>query len=230
MKNIKIFKSANNMSTLDVQSNLNYHKMNKSNEDVYKGSIAIAITETNGSKYLNGYLPKSMAKVVFNAIVDRNFHQLFPEGFTQFGGSNKDGKIRSRSLKITIGKNKAGVPQYIFNISEGPGKMTETGAFQPAGKPDIYVTKYILHIEAMQMAYEVLDFIRLSEDEAVRNGKPLFTIMPERNADVPAGKTFNKPSQPQQQRPTYQKPRQNVPFANRPNEAFNSLSDNDLPF
>lgn len=178
-KNVKIAKVANNQSLMDASPNLWFHRdKDKNNEEVYKGSVAFAITEVKNNRYGKAYLDKATSKLVMKSIIDRTFFGIFgEEGFKQFGGTKSgENGCRSRLFKIKVGKNKKNEPQYIFSIEEGPGKVTNTGAIAPAGKPDSNVSTYIHHIDAMKFAHEIYDYIRDVELVAQQEGKPLHTI------------------------------------------------------
>lgn len=174
-KNIKVFKSANNKSILDVTASLDYHKLNNKNEEVYKGKVIFSITEIGKNKYLKAFVDKSKAKILTNSIVNHTFgEKVFKGGFTDFGGTfNSDPeKVRSRIFKINLTER----GQFVFNIDEGKGKIGDTGSIQMVGKPEISVSRYVPYEEALQMAHEVHDYIRDQEMLALIKGKPLFTI------------------------------------------------------
>lgn len=174
-QNVKIFKSANNKSILDVTAALDFHKANNKGEDVYKGKVIFSITEIDSKKYLKAFVDKAKIKVLAQSIIDHTFNnKVFKGGFTDFGGtvSSDPNKIRSRILKISLTDR----GQFVINIDEGKGTLADKGAIKMAGKPEISVTRYVPYEEALQMAHEIYDYIRDQEMLAMMKGKPLFTI------------------------------------------------------
>jgi len=174
-QNVKIFKSANNKSILDVTASLDFHKQNNKGENVYKGKVIFSITDIGKKNYLKAFVDKAKVKVLVQSIMDHTFNdKVFKGGFTDFGGtvSSDPSKIRSRILKISLSDR----GQYVFNIDEGKGKVGDTGNIQMIGKPEMSVTRYIPYEEALQMAHEVYDYIRDQELAALLKGKPLFTL------------------------------------------------------
>lgn len=172
--NIKISKKATKKSIMDVTSSLEYWKENQKGEEIYKGSLIFSITEMENKKYEKAWVSKEKTKVLMKSIIDLNFEKIFgPEGFTDYGGTAGK-KPRARILNVKLSPKK----QYIFTITEGPGKIGLNGSIQMMGKPEKIVQTYITFNEALQMANEVYDFIRDSELKAMISGKPLYTTMP----------------------------------------------------
>lgn len=174
-QNVKIFKSANDKSILDVTAALDFHKANNKGEDVYKGKVIFSITDISKNSYLKAFVDKSKAKVLTQSIIDHTFNnKVFKGGFTDFGGtvSSDPSKVRSRILKISLTER----GQFVFNIDEGKGTLADKGAIKMVGKPEVSVTRYVPYEEALQMAHEVYDYIRDQEMLALMKGKPLFTI------------------------------------------------------
>lgn len=174
-QNVKIFKSANDKSILDVTAALDFHKANNKGEDVYKGKVIFSITDITKNSYLKAFVDKSKVKVLAQSIIDHTFNtKVFKGGFTDFGGtvSSDPSKLRSRILKISLTDR----GQFVFNIDEGKGTLADKGAIKMVGKPEVSVTRYVPYEEALQMAHEVYDYIRDQEMLALMKGKPLFTI------------------------------------------------------
>ena len=169
---LKIYKFANKMSIVDVLSALNYHKENNNGDLIYKGNIAILINEYGSSgKISTGYIRKENAKVLFWSIMNNMFERDFPDGFIEYGGSRKNNIVRARTITVKKKNNK-----YEIAISDGPGKITKTGAYQFI-KQEIYVHSLIDETEAKKMAHEVYSFIQQTEMLSFMNGKPLYTIL-----------------------------------------------------
>lgn len=174
-QHVKVFKSANDKSILDVTAALDFHKENNKGEDVYKGKVIFSITDIQKNSYLKAFVDKSKVKVLAQSIIDHTFNaKVFKGGFTDFGGtfSSDPTKVRSRVLKINLTDR----GQFVFNIDEGKGTLADKGAIKMTGKPEVSVTRYVPYEEALQMAHEVYDYIRDQEMLALMKGKPLFTI------------------------------------------------------
>lgn len=190
---VKVFKSVTPRSIIDVQTSLNYHQ-EKNGERVYKGKVIINITEkdpkTNkaltdnqgNKKVLSAFMDKATAKMIFHAIREGSFTSIFGDwGETIYGGSVKNGVVRSRVLKIRPNKDNQtnAIKHLIFSIDEGEGTLGDNGSIQMKNKADMTVTSYVAYKEAMKMAHEIYDFILQEEQRALLRGEPLYTIMPE---------------------------------------------------
>ncbi|ADC52170.1 hypothetical protein BpOF4_20874 (plasmid) [Alkalihalophilus pseudofirmus OF4] len=180
-REVKIYKSANKKSTLDVTSMLSGSKMynkNKHEEFTYKGKIIIGITE-HGKDYEKAYLSKGRAKVILSEMLNHTFSKRYGVGFSRdngvhiHGGSVKDGKVRGRILSIFYTDRN----QYVFQIEEGPAEKTETGAFK-LKKKERKVQKFLSLDEALEMAHEVKDYIGHEEMVNHLRGAPLYDILP----------------------------------------------------
>ena len=170
-KRVKIFKTATNMSILDVTSALNYYTRNK-NEEVYKGSVVFTINEYGRSKEnLRAFVSKTTIKMVLNLIIQNNFYNFYPNGFREFGGTAYKKEARTFSIRFDPQSNR-----FIFQIDYGIGEVMNTGAIKMV-KREKSVQSYLSYEETLKMANEVLDFIRHAELTAMMNGKPLNTIM-----------------------------------------------------
>lgn len=169
---IGIYKYATKSTILDISSALNYHKVNKRNEQEYKGSIAFTIHQYTKEKLIIGYLPKASAKLVLNAIGSHKFPRLFKNGFTSYGGSLSKNLARIFSIKFDSQQMK-----YIFQIDEGTGRLTKTGAISMVKKSKSVIA-FVPYEEALKLAHETLDFINQAEMVAMMAGKPLYTIKP----------------------------------------------------
>ena len=193
--NVKIAKTATQRSIMDVTASLDYRKKNSKNEDVYKGSIIFSVTEVQSGKYEKAWVSKAKTKMLLHAMINHQFENVFgSNGFTDYGGSTKP-TPRARILNIKMSPKK----QFIFTISEGPGRLGENGSIQMAGKPEKSVQTYIAYHEGLQMAHEVYDYIRDEETKAMVNGKPLYTIMPAFSGNSAAQQTQSAPSAQQTQ-------------------------------
>lgn len=170
-KNIKIFKAATNVSLIDVGSALHYYQK-KENEIVYKGSLVLTINEYGRSKVqLQAFLPKSTAKMIFELIKNNGFHQLFPQGYRKYGGSAKTMKARVLTIQYEPDKMR-----YKFQIEEGQGQIIKNGAMKMVQR-DKVVQTYVSLFDTLEMAHEVLDFIRHQELLSLMNGngEPLYS-------------------------------------------------------
>lgn len=182
-KGVKIYKFINQRSALDVTHNLSYYKDKPDKkEKEYKGNIVISITANN--KYLKAYITKSKAKSLFQSIIDGNFSKLYPDGFTDYGGSNRDGQIIARTLKIETKvspdpkDNTKKKVQIVFTISEGPGERTSTGAFKikKGARTTDFVQSYLDPISMRECALEVIGYIQSAEIAGQLIGQPLHTF------------------------------------------------------
>lgn len=173
--NVKIYKTATQKSILDVLSALDYHKENKNKELVYKGNIVFVINEYGASKKTErAYVSKVGAKILAYAIMNDKFSEFFPKGFTEYGGSLKDGKVIARVLSVQLTPRK----QYVFTIEVGPGEKESNGAIKKI-KTDVKVQSYISYEESLKLSHELYDFIHQTELVALMKKKPLYTILPE---------------------------------------------------
>lgn len=173
--NIGIYKYATRSTILDVGSALNYHKINKRNEEEYKGSIVLTINQYTQDKILKSNLPKATAKMLLQTIANHSFARLFNNGYTNYGGS-----VANKISRITSIKFDSDQMKYIFQIDEGVGRLTKTGAVTMANKQKSVIA-FVPYEETLKMAYETLDFINQAETVAMMNGKPLYTIKPKYN-------------------------------------------------
>src|SRR5699024_9933120 len=128
-KRIKIFKTATNVSLMDVTPLLDYH-VEKGDEMSYRGSIGFLINEYGRSKtIIQTFLPKSKAKMVFNSIINGTFMNLFPpnQGYVEYGGSSA--KKLARTLRITFELNQQDFSKsrYVFQIDEGEANIGKNG-------------------------------------------------------------------------------------------------------
>lgn len=199
-KGVKIYKFINQKSALDVTHNLEYYKDKpEKDEKDYKGNIIISIS--SNKNYLKAYINKVKAKSLFQSVIDGNFTKLYPKGFIDYGGSVREGKIISRTLKIETkvspdprnnGEKKV---QIVFTISEGPGERTSTGAFKPKGKSTIFVQSYLDPLSMRECALEVISYIQSAEIASQLIGQPLHTytaVSQEKNNEIGIQKHFSQ--------------------------------------
>ena len=170
---VRIYKYATKSTIVDISSALNYHRKNKRNEEEYKGSIQFVIHQYTKEKLAFAYLPKSTAKMVMNTIISHHFHHIFPNGFTQYGGSLAKNIARILTIKYDSEQNK-----YVFGISEGIGQLTETGGIKMTQKQKSVIA-YLPYDETLKIAHEIVDFIKQAEITAMMKGKPLYTHVPD---------------------------------------------------
>lgn len=173
-KRVKIYKTANKLSIMDVTASLDYYQQKKDNEEVYKGKIIFNITDIPKGKYLNAFVDKATTKVLMQAILSNQFNDIFNGTFVDYGGTRNEDptKIRSRIIKVKLTDKR----QYFFTIDEGKGEYTDTNSIQMIGRPETTVMRVVPFGEALEMAHEVYDYIRDQELLAVLKGKPLYTI------------------------------------------------------
>lgn len=173
-KNVKIYKTATQRSIMDVTSALEYHKEKSNGEFEYKGNVVFAITEMgNQKKYEKAFVSKKSAKVLFYSIINHTFHNLYKNGFVEYGGSKTNGQVRARVFSVKLDQKN----RFIFQIDEGSGKLGPNGSIQMANKEKTVQT-YVAYEEAQKMAHEVYDYIKESELVAMIDGKPYFTLTP----------------------------------------------------
>src|SRR5699024_1206191 len=148
---VKIFKSATNKSIIDIKSMLNYYQT-KGDEEIYKGKISLTINEYGGSKeQLSAFIDKATMKMILSFIIDHNFPKMFPNGFTDYGGTMQTKRARNLYIKYDEDKKR-----YVFKIDEGQGKVIGAGAIQMVKKEKTVMT-FLTYEDAIKMAHEVLD-------------------------------------------------------------------------
>lgn len=169
IKKIQIYKSATKVSLLDVQPALSYHKRNKDNM-IYKGNIIFIIKEyaTTG-KQLQAFLSKATTKMIMNTIINYSFPQLFSNGFKSYGGTISTGRARILTINFEVDKQR-----FMFQIEEGRGVPVNSGGIKMA-KREVSVVTYVSLLDTLEMAHEVLDFIRHQELISLMNDKPLYS-------------------------------------------------------
>lgn len=170
LKTIKIYKSATQKSIIDFTPALMFFKNKENGERDYKGSIVISISDLTNKQYLKFFLSKETTKVVFNAFINGSFDYIFPNGLTEYGGSEVNGQIRARILKIwRTPKN-----QLAFKIEEGSGKRGSNGSIQMI-RQENSAQSYIPFVEALKACHEVLSFIEQAEILGFFRGQPLYS-------------------------------------------------------
>ena len=175
---IKIFKSANKMSTLHIESALKYWKENNKGEHVYKGNMIFSITEHpegKKRKYLQAFLSKDKAKSIMKAIINGNFSTLYPNGYKSYGKRND--KEMAHSLRARYFQINESNGDYTFKIDDSPGKEEGKGNVKSVGPVENTVYRKVPKDEIIRMAHEVYDFIRDQELIAQLKGEPLQTKM-----------------------------------------------------
>lgn len=203
----KIFKSANNNSTIDVQAALIRWKTTKKSteafkEDEYKGKIVFNITEHmkgKESQHATAFVDKASAKAVFNSIIHNTFSSLFPKSFASYGGSKTDRGIEARTFAI-----RADDTGFWFVIESGIGEMTATGAFKMK-KSERKVQKKVGKDEILKMAHEIVSYIQAAEIAGMIKGKPLVTritsVRDENQSFNNSSSNSSTQTQPQRQEP-----------------------------
>lgn len=168
-KRIQIYKAATNVSLLDIQSALHYHQP-KGDNMIYKGNIIFIINEYAKSRIqIKAFLSKSTTKMIMNSILNFTFPQLFPNGFKSYGGTAST--KRARVLTINYEPQHS---RYMFQIEEGQGQITNTGGIKMVRR-EASVRTYIGLQNALEMAHEVLDFIRHQELISLMKDEPLYS-------------------------------------------------------
>src|SRR5699024_8023271 len=153
----KIYKSATQVSIMDVNSALKYHKT-KDNEVSYRGNIIFVINEYGRSGFqLQAFLPKATAKMIFNTIINGSFINMFPNGYKKYEGSPKT--KRARVLTIQFDPNRS---RFIFQIEEGQGQVINNGAMKMTNR-EKSVQTYVNVEDTLEMAHEIVDFIKHEE-------------------------------------------------------------------
>lgn len=192
----KVFKTANNYSTMDVGAALNYWK-DKEDEKEYKGKIIFNITEHEKGKqrkYLQAFIPKSKAKMLAKAISENKFSEYFPKGFINYGMKNdesKERKTRSRILKISQLPDS----KYRVEINDAPGKVGSKGNVMPDGNCEMSVRRQFPFDEAVQMGIEIYDFIKNHEMIQMIKGKPNTTVTTYKKPNDSKGKKHEQPKE-----------------------------------
>lgn len=189
LNKVKIYKSATKKSIVDITSSLIYFKEKPNGEKEYQGKIIISITEIEKKQYLQFFMSKELAKVVFNSFINGSFDYIFPDGAIEYGGSMKNGNIRARILKIT----KTPKNQLVFSIDEGVGEKEINGSIRMV-KREHSVQSYIPFLEALKMSHEVLSFISQAELVSFLNNEPLFSRKTEYKLDYNSQQQMDIPS------------------------------------
>lgn len=103
--------------------------------------------------------------------------------FTEFKGS-AEGQVTSRVLRVNTNGDKV-----YFELRSGPGKRTETGAIQPAGKPTDTVNVAFTKPQVRAVAYAVLEYLQAIAVAQVlsQNDAPAPPIRPVNGANGQAG-------------------------------------------
>ncbi|GAB6453684.1 MULTISPECIES: hypothetical protein [Bacillus cereus group] len=173
---VKIYKTATKMSIMDIMDALDFHRKNDKNEVVYRGNLQFIINEYGSSKNQEtAYLTKAGAKQLFYAIVNHHFPKIYANGYSEYGGSNKNGVVRSRILSVDYEQEKH---RFKFQIDEGPGRMDGNGSIKMI-KKEKSVRTYVAYDDAIKMGHEVLDYIKQAEFAAIMRGKPFYTLIPD---------------------------------------------------
>jgi len=173
---VKVYKTATKMSIMDIIDALDYHRKNDKNEVVYRGNLQFVINEYGSSKNQEtAYLTKAGAKQLFYAIVNHHFPKIYANGFSEYGGSNKNGVVRSRILTVEYEQPKH---RFKFQIDEGPGRMDDNGSIKMV-KKEKSVRTYVSYDDGIKMGHEVLDYIKQAEIAAIMRGKPFYTLIPD---------------------------------------------------
>jgi len=182
--NTVLFKAQNQRSAIDIKPILYSYRLNeKRDEYSYSGRIGINIwsdknyaqqkqgEDNQGSNYAQAYIPKGEAKVIFGSILNGTFSKLFPDGHKIFGGSTVEGNLQSRVLSLGFSNGR-----FEIGIDVMQGRRTKQGAVTPAGQPFTKVMTMLQPVQAVEMAQEVMDFIRAAEIITLQQGLPLHTM------------------------------------------------------
>jgi hypothetical protein len=186
--NVKIWKFQTTYSALDVTAMLDSYRKKGEAENLeyrYSGRICFSINSKEG--YQKAYIEKTKAKLLLNSIVNGTFSKLYTKKdpkdsnktelvFEDYGGYSESGKDFSRKLSIRpyIDKNKNS--KIAFNIEIFNGKKDDKGAFKAIGAP-IKKTSSVMNPENLvEMAIEVLDYIRSAEVVAMSKKIPMNTL------------------------------------------------------
>jgi hypothetical protein len=85
-----------------------------------------------------------------------------PVNFTEYKGTPKPkqegGEIRSHVLNVNSGKNNKGEPGIWWSLSNGQGKLTQTGAVLPAGGETQKIGVFINQETMRGIAYSLLEY------------------------------------------------------------------------
>ena len=115
--------------------------------------------------------------------------------YQEFKGSVNDGtEVISRVFSV-----KAKGDRVYVELKNGPGRLTNSGAIQPNGKPAAEITILFKTHESRRLATEVLaylqawDVIRLAAHREVISGLPPYLLAPPSIDTFPAGSTDGSP-------------------------------------
>lgn len=202
-KRLKIFKTATQVSIMDVTSALDYH-IEKDSEMSYRGSIAFLINEYGRSKItLQSFIPKSKCKMLFSSIIDGSFASIFPidRGFEEYGGSAKKRIARTIRVTFELNQHDFSKSRYVFQIDEGEGTVGRNGQISMK-KRERSVRTYVNIYQAIEMAHEIIDYIKHEELISLMNDKPLYTWITYQNNQ--SDDQHNVPYQQHSQQQQYQ--------------------------
>jgi hypothetical protein len=138
-----------------------------------------------------------------NSIINGTFSKLYLTekgtiSFEDYGGYSEGGKDFSRKLSIRPYKDGKGNHKIAFNIEIFNGKKDDKGAFKAIGSP-IKKTSSVMNPENLvEMAIEVIDYIRAAENVAMSKKIPLNTLTSIEREPVVIQNSAQTQTQPQQ--------------------------------
>jgi len=148
--------------------------------DIGKVKVEVATYERGQGQTARAvaYLDAADLRPLVYALKSGQFEALFAGRFESFGGSQRQGSVESRILRLEHDPGEGGRFSRFplrLTVTNGPGKLTPTGAITPAGEPAARVSirfplldllRLLLEVEAYLDAYLAANVERLRSERA----------------------------------------------------------------
>lgn len=104
----------------------------------------------------------SDVKLLTHLVKARLFCQVLGGKYEEYGGSDRDGRVQSRILRLEWDDQDGKFAQvpYRLNVTNGPGKRDDKGRIAPAGKPTAQVSMRFAEATLMGILIQAADYIR----------------------------------------------------------------------
>ncbi|MDH7561705.1 MAG: hypothetical protein QHJ34_15995, partial [bacterium] len=148
--------------------------------DIGKVKVEVATYERGQGQTARAvaYLDAADLRPLVHALKAGQFEALFGGRFESFGGSQRQGSVESRILRLEHDPGEGGRFSRFplrLTVTNGPGKLTPNGAITPAGEPAARVSirfplldllRLLLEVEAYLDAYLAANVERLRSERA----------------------------------------------------------------
>lgn len=185
-RNLRIVRHITKNRILDIQDCLDIGKLRVEIVDFVEGQGAKLSLEHFAE-------PDALALVCFDILHGRPF-----EKYVEFKGTPQGESAVSRVLVVE--RVEARNP-FKITISRGPGKLMETGAIQPAGKPEATLSMLLSEFDARRIAFTILRHLTAFEAATYHARVAAGTRRPEGEPAAPAGPGAGEPESRQAQPP-----------------------------